>query len=128
MFDKIKTHYYYYIQPCPACHSKKTGYFMKIPKFNYDKDWSKEEALRRGELVELVAEVADENVFCTECGFKWYQEIRGSFISGAQLKEEKQNRGIYELLTKQKEHFKNELLEEKKHHKIRHFCKKIFNP
>lgn len=116
---------YYFVPPCPACGSRVTGYYMKQELFNYS--WSKEEALKHGEIVKQVAIVPEKNVFCETCGFEWYYPVRCSIVSKARVLQEINDRQLADDITQQKIDKIDQKEDEKKNHKFRHFVRILFN-
>lgn len=90
ILNKIKIPYHN-VPPCPQCGSFVTGEFIKT-KWNDDKAWLVDDSLRRGEIVNPVVEMSENNCFCVECGHTWKGSIKVESYSLAQIEEEKKKR------------------------------------
>lgn len=99
---------YYYVPPCPACNSKRTGRYMKTG-FGGTKDLENE-ALKNGEIVRQTDKVPDENLFCEECEFQWKGIIHTSYITKERLLQEIEDRGLKDKIVS----LENERVEHKK--------------
>ena len=97
-------HLYYYVPPCPRCHSRKTGHYIKTPLSG--SGYTKEQSLKMGELVRFVPREPFENAFCVNCGYEWPARIETKFWNDTQIQEERKVRGteeLYQRLLEQKE-------------------------
>ena len=85
---------YYYVPPCPACGSRRTGRIMRQPFL--DAGYIKEQALKNGELLRFAKEEPINNAFCEECGRTWPTKIEGKLWRDARVQEEAIARGTQE--------------------------------
>lgn len=90
IMNKIKIPYHN-VPPCPKCGSFVTGEFIKM-KWNDDKKWLVNDSLKRGEIINPVVEMTENNCFCVECGYAWNENINVENYSLAQIEEEKKKR------------------------------------
>jgi len=95
MPDRIP-HIYYYVPPCPACGSRKTGRYVRRPIWKEDAWYVESRSLRCGELVRLTAFVPYDNAYCEECGGEWHKRIEPRLMNSAAIQEEKKARGTEE--------------------------------
>ena len=79
MFDRIP-HIYYYVPPCPACGSRKTGRYVRQPLTAGDMRFVEVESLRSGELIRFAPRIPEKNVYCEDCGHEWACSIRASLM------------------------------------------------
>ena len=92
---------YHFVDKCPRCGSYKTGYVVRrnseklCNKVRYD-------GLANGELVETELGIdfgdIDNNVFCRDCGSRWYGEIKIKYLTFEERIEQRELRGIDENL------------------------------
>lgn len=85
--------FYCYVPSCRKCGSFRTGHFV-IGNI-IDKSLSKK-SLSKGEYIAPVPSLSKEepNCYCMDCGITWYQELKLSLYSRAQIEEQKRLRGI----------------------------------
>jgi hypothetical protein len=95
MFDRIP-HIYYYVPPCPACGSRKTGRYVRQPLTAGDMRFVEVESLRSGELIRFAPRIPEKNVYCEDCGHEWACSIRASLMPRERIMEEQTARGSAE--------------------------------
>ena len=92
MFDRVP-HIYYYIPPCPACGSRKTGRYVRQPLTAGDRRFVETESLRNGELVRFAPHVPEKNAYCEECGHEWTHAVSVRLVPRERIMEEQAARG-----------------------------------
>ena len=92
MFERIP-HIYYYVPPCPACGSRKTGRYVRQPLTAADIRFVETESLRSGELVRLAARIPEKNAYCEDCGHEWACSISARLLPQERIAEEQVTRG-----------------------------------
>lgn len=104
MLEKIKEKFkenvrmpYYYVPECPICGSRMTGRYMRYLG-DTSSEWQVNEALRNGELVDIVNEVPWKNCFCCQCDYEWHEDIKMKMKTLKEIGEEKKARGTINIL------------------------------
>lgn len=96
-------HIYYYVPPCPRCGSRKTGRYIRAPFTG--SGFTKEESLKKGELIRFSVEEPINNGFCVACGNEWPVRVKTKFLTYAQIQEEqiaRDTKSLYEQYLNQK--------------------------
>ena len=84
---------YYYVPPCPACLSRKTGRYVRQPLMTGDMRYVEKESLRNGELVRFAGRIPEKNAYCEDCGHEWACSISVRLMSREKIMEEQAARG-----------------------------------
>ena len=92
MFDRVPQ-IYYYVPPCPACGSRKTGRYVRKPLTAGDMRFVETESLRNGELIRFASHVPDKNAYCEDCGHEWECGISARLVPRGMIMEERAARG-----------------------------------
>ena len=66
---------YYYVPPCPACLSRKTGRYVRQPLMAGDMRYVEKESLRNGELVRFAGRIPEKNAYCEDCGHEFSADL-----------------------------------------------------
>lgn len=83
--------FYYYIEPCPRCKSRKTGRYVKQPLTGGG--YMMEESLKAGELIRFLPFEPVKNGYCLTCGYEWHTRAKLKFWSNEKVREEQTVRG-----------------------------------
>lgn len=113
---------YYYIEPCPKCNSRRTGYIRRDSRQSSEIEY---ESLKHGEIVRFAMQEPRENAFCVECGHRWPYTPRLMFWSSERIQEEIDARGTEEAYMELREYRKEET-KSKKGSKLNGLRKLIF--
>lgn len=90
---------YYYVPPCPVCHSDMTGHYVLAQNHRKnDIEWMINDSLKNGELIKLVNRIDEQNCFCVICQTEWYSDISMQFKSLNYIEKEKEKRHTEEIL------------------------------
>jgi len=87
---------YYNVPPCPACGSPITGRYVRQIAKEDDKRLVMD-GLKHGEIIKTSLHGCRDRCFCLECMHEWEEHVSLSFVSRAQLAEEREKRHIMEL-------------------------------
>lgn len=87
----------YDVPDCPSCKSPMTGHFVKYHK--HYSEWMIKDALQNGEIISLTSDEKDDNLFCSECGFTWYEPLPIKIHSLSYIEKERIRKHTGELLT-----------------------------
>lgn len=83
--------FYYYVDPCPKCGSRKTGRYVKQPITG--SGYMLEESLKAGELIRFLSFVPEKNGFCATCGHEWHTMAKLKFWPTDKIRDEMIARG-----------------------------------
>lgn len=83
-------HIYYYVPPCPNCHSEKTGRYVQKPLFGSDNMIIN--SLKHGEYIRCEVIEPVNNCYCLDCGHEWGAEIRSTYFTDEEIIKEKKKR------------------------------------
>ena len=83
--------FYYYVEPCPRCKSRKTGRYVRQPITG--SGYMMEESLKAGELIRFLSFEPEKNGFCVTCGHEWHTRAKLKFWPKEKIREEQIVRG-----------------------------------
>ena len=86
-------HIYYYVPPCPACRSRKTGRYVRQPLTAGGMRYVERESLKSGELVRFAPRVPEKNAYCEDCGHEWACSVSARLMARDRITEEQAARG-----------------------------------
>ncbi len=83
--------FYYYVEPCPRCKSRKTGRYIKQPITG--SGYQMEESLKAGELIRFLPFEPERNGYCVSCGYEWHTRAKLRFWPSDKIRNEQIARG-----------------------------------
>lgn len=83
--------FYYYVEPCPRCKSRKTGRYVKQPFTG--SGYQMEESLKAGELIRFLPFEPKRNGYCVSCGYEWHTRAKLRFWPADKVRDEQIARG-----------------------------------